>query len=72
MSRQEKIQEQIELAAQAIARHGYAVPASIKEVRLTPKAKKTYYGFDFSGLQVGYKGRCDDGSVFEIVAVVNP
>jgi hypothetical protein len=67
------IQSQIELAQCAIAKYGYTVPAVIKEIKLSARAKKVFYGFHFEDNRTtGETGTHDDGSVYKIIAIVKP
>lgn len=73
MTRQEQIETQVCLAKAAINKYGYTTPAVVKAIRLSHQSRKEFFGYHFEkGLTVGYEGKHDDGSVFEVVAIVNP
>jgi len=71
MTRNEHIAHQVESAKAVISKFGYTVPAVIKAIKASPRSRKEVFGFHFEeGLSVGFKGTHDDGSVFEVVAIV--
>jgi len=72
-SDQKELQSQIEQAKSVITKNGYKIPAIINFHKLTPRAKKKSFGFNFDqSKQVGDKWIDDQGVYWEAVASVAP
>ena len=72
-SDQKEIQSQVEQAKLVIAKNGYHVSAIVNFHKLTPRAKKKSFGFNFDQTKsVGDKWTDEHGISWEAVAIVTP
>jgi len=72
-SDQKEIQSQIEQAKLVIEKNGYQSHAIVNFHRLTPRAKKKSFGFNFDQTRsVGDKWTDERGISWEAVAIVAP